>query len=339
MNDSINMENTVTQSKKHSIKLAETAFWLTAFFLLFYALGFRSLWGSEGRWAEVAREMLLFHDFFHPQINGQPYFDKPLFTYWAIIPAAWISGGLNELAARLPSALAGLAAVWGITRLGKKFWGDGTGLLAGAVLLASWGFCFWSRTAAADTENMAAIVLAVCWYFAFRERPGFWTYLGFYMICAAGAQFKGLTAVAVPIVALLPDILSHGRWKQYLSLSNALALILAIMVYLLPFAYAGLTAKGYGESGLVLAFRENLLRFFKAFDHKEPFYCYLYYVPLLFLPWAFLLAGAATDRTLNFSELDAHQRWLVQIKFEIQHQVLNQMWPILKKPHHPAKYH
>lgn len=311
MNDLRNTKNSRPQGKKYYTRVAEVAFWLTSIFMLFYALGFRSLWGSEGRWAEIVREMFLCHDFFHPQINGQPYFDKPLFTYWVIVPASWISGSLNELAVRLPSAVAGLAAIWGIMRLGKRFRGDGTGLLAGAVLLASWGFCFWSRTAAADSENMAAIVLAVCWYFAFRERPGFWPYFGFYLICAAGVQFKGLTAVAVPIVALLPDILSRGRWKQYLSFSNGLALTLAIVVYLLPFVYAELTAKGYGESGLSLAFRENILRFFRAFDHKEPFYCYLYYVPLLFLPWVFLLVGAAVDRALNFRKLDENQRWLV----------------------------
>lgn len=283
---------------------------LLALFLLFFGLGFRSLWGSEDRWAEVTREMLLFRDFFHPRINGQPYFDKPLLTYWAIIPASWLAGALNELAARLPSAVSGLVALFATMGLGRKLFGRVRALLAGALLLGSVSFLFWSRTAAADSENMAAVILAVWWYFSFRTRPGFPAYCGFYLICALGAHFKGLTAVAVPAVAVLPDILSGGRWKEHLSLSNAAALVLGLLVYVLPFVYAALTANGYGENGLALAFRENLLRFFRAFDHKEPFYCYLYYVPFLFMPWIFLLAGAAWDRIRNWRGLEEGQRWI-----------------------------
>ncbi len=290
--------------------MAQVAFWIGAIFLLLYALGFRSLWGSEDRWAEVVREMLLFGDFFHPQINGQPYFDKPLFTYWVIIPAAWMAGSLDELSVRLPSALAGLVTLWATFQLGKKILGGSTGLVAASLLLASWGFCFWSRTAAADAENMAVIVVAVLWYFSFRNRPSFGTYLGFYLICALGSHFKGLTAWAVPIVVALPDIFCSKRWKAHISFPNAAALAVAILVYLAPFVYAGLTAKGYGESGLVLAMRENVLRFFNAFDHKGPVYCYLYYVPFLFLPWVFVLAGALGDRIKGFGQLDERRRWL-----------------------------
>ncbi len=292
-------------------------FWVGAFVLLFYGLGFRSLWGSEDRWAEVVREMLLSGDFFHPQINGQPYFDKPLLTYWVIVPSTWIAGGLNELSVRLPSALAGIATLWGVYKLGIRLFGRDVALVGSIILATSWGFCFWSRTAAADAENMAVIVLAVCWYFGFRHRPGFGTFLGFYLICAVGAQFKGLTAIAVPLIVILPDILIQKSWKSYLSIANGSALAVALLIYLLPFVYASLTAKGYGENGLALAFRENLLRFFKAFDHKDPFYCYLYYVPFLFIPWIFWLIGAVVDRIRYFKDLDSNQRWLSLAVFGI----------------------
>ncbi len=67
-----------------------------AFFLLFWGLGGRALWGSEGRWAEISREMLLTKDFFHPTIGGEPYLDKPFLTYWLIIAVSAIFGKLNE---------------------------------------------------------------------------------------------------------------------------------------------------------------------------------------------------------------------------------------------------
>src|SRR6516165_4462774 len=79
--------------------------------LLLPRLGARALWASEFRWAEIAREMLLTHNYFWPTINGHVYYDKPLGSYWLVVAATWLTGGMNEVAARLPSALAGLLAI------------------------------------------------------------------------------------------------------------------------------------------------------------------------------------------------------------------------------------
>ena len=55
-------------------------YFAAVFFLVFFGLGQKSLSGSEDRWAEIARNMLLHHDWFHPTINGEIYFDKPLLS-------------------------------------------------------------------------------------------------------------------------------------------------------------------------------------------------------------------------------------------------------------------
>ena len=39
---------------------------VVAALLVFSSLGSRMFWGSEGRWAEVTREMMLTGDYFHP---------------------------------------------------------------------------------------------------------------------------------------------------------------------------------------------------------------------------------------------------------------------------------
>jgi len=85
-------------------------FWCSAIFLLFWSLGVKGLWGPEDRWAEVVREMRLTGDYFHPTINGVPYFDKPLLGYWLIALSAAVAGRLDEWVVRLPSAIAGLLA-------------------------------------------------------------------------------------------------------------------------------------------------------------------------------------------------------------------------------------
>jgi 4-amino-4-deoxy-L-arabinose transferase-like glycosyltransferase len=285
-------------------------FWSVAVLLLFWGIGAKELWGPEDRWAEIVREMRLTGDYFHPTINGTPYFDKPLLSYWLIALVSTITGRLDEMVLRLPSAIAALVALGATMNLGKRLFNRDSALTACWILLGTYGFVFWGRTGEADMENLAAIVLAVAWYWARRDKPGFVSYLVFYLICFIGAHTKGMATIAVPIIVVLPDMLREKRWRSYLSISNFMALIIGLGVYLAPFLYADFTRQGYRASGLWFAFRENITRYFKPFDHKEPFYVYFYYLPKLFFPWTVLLVGAIWTCKDNFKKLDWPTKWL-----------------------------
>ena len=295
-------------------------FWASAAVLLFCGLGGKALYVAEGRWAEIVREMFVRHDFFHPTVNWEPYFDKPLLTYWLIALASFITGGLNEWALRLPSAVAGALSLWATIDLGKRLWSKETGLTAGWVLLTTYGMMFWSRTGVSDTENLAAVILAVAWYWSRRDglakmkgMDAFFMSIVFYLICFTGAHTKGLTAVVIPAIAIAPDILRQGRWRVLFTPGHILALVAGLAIYLTPFVYAAMTAENYGENGLVLVFQENIQRFFKPFDHKEPFYVYFYYLPLLFMPWTPLLIAALAKLTTSWRRLDEKTAWLITV--------------------------
>ena len=307
----LKMTNNQDQSKSIS-RLAFLLLFLTACFILLWAVGDRGLWAAEGRWAEINREMFLSGDFFHPTINGEPYFDKPLLTYWLISLVTLITGSLNEWSARIPSALAGIVAVWATVRLGRRLWSERVGLIAGWLLLTGYGFIFWSRTATAESENLLAVILCVAWYWARRDRPNFTSFFVFWLIAFLGALTKGLTAVVIPVLAVLPDLLRRGRWRIIFKPVHILALVLAVMVYLAPFVYASLSRPEYGESGLVLVFRENILRYFQPFDHKGPIYTYILQLPLLFLPWSPLFLAALVGSLVSWKKLDERTRWLIQ---------------------------
>ena len=286
---------------------------VAAFFLLFWALGYRSLWGSEGRWAEITREMFISGDFFHPTIGGEPYFDKPLITYWVIAAFSTITGRLNEFIIRLPSAIASIIVIVCTIQLGKKLWSLKTGLLAGGLLLTSYGLLMYSHVASAETENLAAVMLAVTWYWVRRERPNFVSFLVFYLIIFIGSHMKGLTAFVVPVLAVLPDILRQQRWRWLLRPSHLLALAIGIAVYFAPFVYATLSQpESYQQNGLALVFQENILRYVQPTDHKGPIYLYFGVVPLLVLPWIPILIGALITSVTNWKKLDEKTKWLLQ---------------------------
>jgi len=304
------MDNNLDLELNGATRRHELFFWFFSAFVLSFLLGYNALWASEDRWAEIAREMLISGDWLHPAINWQVYFDKPPLSYWLILPFAMIRGGVDEFIARIPSALAGLAGLWGTLLLSKKLFDRRTALLAGWLLLSCYGFLFWARTAAADMANLAAIILAVAYFFRVEEKAKFHHYLVFYLICFLGALTKGLPALVMPFVVIAPHLLMEKRWLKHLKISNFLAFFLAAGLYFLPFYLASVIplvppfqAQGNELSGLALVWRENVVRVFDAFDHKDPFYSYFYNLPRTLLPWALVIGVAIAGMVRNWKKL------------------------------------
>lgn len=300
-------------------KTSTIIFWMVALFILIFQLSVNQLWASEDRWAEVARTMLMTGDWFHPAINGEVYFDKPLLSYWAIVVLAKITGVLNEFIIRLPSALSALVALYATIKLGTKMWGRGVGIASGWLLLCGYGFIFQGRLAAADMMNMTAVILAVLWFFQTKEKSGFWSYLLFWVLCFGGALTKGLSALALPPVLVIIYLLLDGTWKKHLKISHGVAFLIGLAVFLAAFFISaglplpeGFSSGNSDLTGLELVWRENVVRVFNPFDHDdEPFFIYLLHVPKIMAPWSALLFVAITAITMRWKKLDLNTRWLL----------------------------
>jgi 4-amino-4-deoxy-L-arabinose transferase-like glycosyltransferase len=302
---------------------------LAAALILFLpGISLRSLWGSEGRWAVIAREMMQTGNYFLPTINGQVYFDKPLLSYWAIIPFSWFTG-VTETTARLPGALSGIATV-GITyALGRRLFGRETGFLAGVILLTTAMFGFWSRTASAELLNVLAIWLML-WMLSGDRKPSFGRYLAFYFVAAVSSFCKGPVAPAVALVTASalsltetavdmrdsgPDarggLARHFDW--ILSLKGSFAALCGLGVFaLLLFLPVIITGSW---NAVELMWRENVTRFFKPFDHVEPFYSYFKHIPVFLLPWSFVAAAALIS--IRKWEAGRSRRWLICVTVAI----------------------
>jgi 4-amino-4-deoxy-L-arabinose transferase-like glycosyltransferase len=290
---------------------ATIALLLTAAAVLLLArLGAPELWTQEGRWAAICSHMIDSGDYVHPYLFGEPYYDKPLLSYWLMIGVAWILGRLSETALRLPSALAGLFSLWCVYRLGKNRLDRATGLMAATLLASSYMFVFWARVASADMLNVAGMLAAVTWYFERREKPGFTTAAVFFVLLAVTALMKGLVGPAISILVLLPDLTREGRWRAMLRPSLVPALLCGAAVYLAPFVASSLSQpRGYTESGLAMVFQENAVRYFDAFDHEEPVYIYLAVAPVYLLPWSLLLPFVLWSLLRRWRSLSEASRW------------------------------
>ncbi|MBP2651333.1 MAG: hypothetical protein H6Q74_2158 [Firmicutes bacterium] len=96
-------------------KKNKALFWimlgLTTFTIFFNLGAFPLLDPDETVYAETPKEMIAFDDFVSPRIYGEYWYDKPPMYYW-LVAASFKIFGINEFAARFPSALFGVLCVW-----------------------------------------------------------------------------------------------------------------------------------------------------------------------------------------------------------------------------------
>ena len=91
-----------------------------AFFLPFLG-GVHLFDWDEINFAECSREMILRGEYLRPQINFEPFWEKPPFFMWLQSLSMHIFG-VNEYAARFPNAICGIGTLIIIYHLGKKLY-------------------------------------------------------------------------------------------------------------------------------------------------------------------------------------------------------------------------
>lgn len=301
----IGIDNCPTDISSGRWRCGFVAVLLMTAILYFARLGERALWSEEVRWAEIPRNMAASGDFFWPAINGHTYYDKPLGSYWLVLAAAWLVGDVNEAAARLPSAFCGLLAVAVVMLIGRSLYGCRASLIAGAVLATSFGFVVFSRTAAADIENVAGVLIALWLCLRNEGRGGGWWVVGLWLVMAVTSLTKGLLGFALPLLVFgvyrlfAADVVETNRgWlmrfidrqRWFLNRVTPLAILGAILLYAAPFAFS--MEQSGASDGLSMVWRENIQRFFDAHNHRGPIYLYTYVLFGLAAPWCALLPAA-----------------------------------------------
>jgi len=173
---------------------------------------------NEGRYAEVAREMLLRRDLVTPEIDFTLFLNKPPLTFW-LAAGAFALLGVNEWA-RIVVVLVAAGTIVCTCRLGARLFAEGTGLLAGLLLTTMVGFVLEARTLRPDMLVVASVAGAVlCWLRAEAAAGGGRTrwLVAMYALLGVGVMAKGLVPVvlaAVPIgLCALRDHGLAGVWR------------------------------------------------------------------------------------------------------------------------------
>ncbi|MCC7549584.1 MAG: glycosyltransferase family 39 protein [Burkholderiales bacterium] len=174
---------------------------------------------DEGRYAEVAREMLAAGDFVTPRLNGFKHFTKPPMQYW-MTALAFHLFGVNEWAARLWPALAGMLALLVVMFTMRRLFGAAAGISSAAVLGSSLYFTFFAQVGTIDMGLTLFVTTAMCALMlgldatpdSARERNAM---LAAWAAMALAVLSKGLIGVVFPLMAAALYAISQSQWSMW----------------------------------------------------------------------------------------------------------------------------
>lgn len=283
----------------HAERFVLAAIFAGAALLFMVGLGGIDLWAPDeprsGAIAEALRSgrhgpsgLILLHH------NDVPYTQKPPLYFWLAAGFGSAFGRVDEWAARLPSALAGIASVgatFAIARLWR--WPVPMAGLAAGLLATSFRFVFTARRAQLDVLLCAFELLAVAVFVLIETRRGGieqarrqpLLLVALHAALGAAAPVKGPVGW-LPLPVFAAALALGGRLAAFRALVPAWSWLFS----LLPLALWITSASALAPSGFAAeAVGANVFaRFFAGTSHARPFYYYAYQLPLDFLPWSLL---------------------------------------------------
>ena len=276
-----------------AIAAVDVRFWLIALLLTafwFYMLGTRTLVPSdEGRYAEMAREMLATGDWITTRLNGIKYFEKPPLQTW-MTALAFKFFGLGEWQARLWTGLCGFAGIVLTGVAGSRVFGREVGLSAALVLGAS---LFWAALGHINTLDMGlagSMTLTLAGMLIAQQAVGpvnarrrrHWM-LACWTGMALAVLSKGLVGLVLPGAVLIVYTLLARDWRIWTRLHLVAGLLVFAAITVPWFVMVSLKNPEFPQFFFI---HEHFQRFTSKVHHRVgPWY---YFLPILaagLLPW------------------------------------------------------
>lgn len=263
---------------------------LIILFLLvwFWMLGARVLVPTdEGRYAEMAREMVATQDWITTRLNGIKYFEKPPLQTW-MNALTFELFGLGEWQARLWTGLCGLLGIGLAGYTGARVFNGRVGFYAALVLASSF---FWAGMGHINTLDMGLsgmMTISLCaLLMAQRNGASRDSQRNWMLLCWAGMALavlsKGLIGIVLPGAVLVLYTLFSRDWAIWKRLHLVKGLLLFFAIATPWFVAVSMRNPEFPQFFFI---HEHFQRFTsKIHSRTGPWY---YFIPILLLgivPW------------------------------------------------------
>lgn len=201
---------------------------------------------TEARYAEIARKMLETGNWVTPLHDyGVPFWAKPPLSTW-LSAASMGLFGVNELAARLPSLLLGLATLWLTADLMRRRAGGDAGLAAALLLAGGLLFFGAAGTVMTDPSLLFCVTLSqVAFWHALHGGSRLWRY-AFFIGLGLGLLAKGPLAVVLVGMPIFFWVLIRNQWRAlWRELPWISGTLLAVAIAAPWYAWAEIRTPGF----------------------------------------------------------------------------------------------
>ena len=269
---------------------------LSVVLLVFYTLWLGSyalFTPDEGRYSEVAREMVASGDYITPRLNGVAFLDKPPLYYWLQAFAIHIAG-IQEGVLRFFPALLGMIGCLATYVSGRLLFNRRTAWLSAMILATSPLYFGGAHYANLDLEVAVFISCSLLAFLcALQTHKPLSGYLLFnaYLFASLAALTKGLIGVAFPMLIIGSWIILLWRWDMVKKMRPILGML---FFFLLTVPWYAKVQQANPEFLHFFFVTQQVTRFLSAadFNSKTPGWFYFPIVALGFFPWtAFFIAA------------------------------------------------
>jgi 4-amino-4-deoxy-L-arabinose transferase-like glycosyltransferase len=271
-------------------------FFITTLISLFFAMFMGShhlLVPDEGRYVEVAREMVASGNYVTPFLNGIVFLDKPILFYWLQCLAIKIFG-LKEWSVRLWPAIIGVFGCVASYVAGRKLFNRRTGIFAAFILATSPLYYILSHYANMDLEvavfitaTLYAFLIAVKLEDSYRRSIVLWIA---YTFAALAFLTKGMIGIVFPAMIIGGWIIIFNDWRllKRIHLLSGLGILVLIVT-----PWCILEQRANPEFFHYFFVTQHFSRFLTSnFNNPHATWFYLPVVLIGLIPWAFFLVQA-----------------------------------------------
>lgn len=274
--------------------------------LLFIGLGSMGLTDrDEGRNAEAGREMFASGDLITPTFNGELRVAKPVFVYW-LMTLSYHAFGVNEFAARAPSALFGVALILVQYLFLARLRGPTVGLFGALMLLLNIEILALGRMAITDSVLIffTTASLYSFWLGLHEQGAGRHWIWGFYAGMALATLTKGPVGFAVPLIGALLYLATTKQWRLFWEKGAPLTGTVLFLLLAGPW-YATMVLL-HGDAYSSQAKVHTVGRFLAPMEgHGGGWWFYVPVLLLGFFPWSALLPAALHQAYQSWRERHA----------------------------------
>lgn len=257
---------------------------------------------SDGWYSEGAREMLELGDYLTPHLNYKPWLEKPILVYWLII-ASYKTLGVNEFAARFPSALCGTLLVLGTFLFSRQFVSRRAAFLSALTLLSAPLYLVVGHFALTDMPLALLVSASAALLFSALKTNRKWLIYPAYAVAGLAVLQKGPIGLFLIGIGLLLYLIVSSRtpkdfFKSIFSLNPILGLVIVLVIALPWYVTESVITKGAFLQEFFL--RQTFSRISGTLDHLLPFWFYIPIVIAGSFPWSFFLPGTGKQTIRRF---------------------------------------